>query len=32
MKTLRYSEVNFPPLSKEEYDYFRELLNDNLMW
>ena len=30
MKPLRYSEENFPPLSKEEYDYFRELLNENL--
>ena len=30
MKTLRYSEENFPPLSKEEYDYFREILNENL--
>ena len=30
MKTLRYSEENFPPLSKEEYDFFRVLLNENL--
>ena len=27
---MKYSEENFPPLSKEEYDYFRELLNENL--
>ena len=30
MKPLRYSEENFPPLSKEEYDFFRVLLNENL--
>ena len=30
MKPLRYSEENFPPLSKEEFDYFRVLLNENL--
>ena len=27
---MKYSEEKFPPLSKEEYDYFRELLNENL--
>ena len=27
---MKYSEENFPPLSKEEFDYFRILLNENL--
>ena len=27
---MKYSEENFPPLSKKEYDYFRILLNENL--
>jgi hypothetical protein len=28
-RNMRYSEKAFPPLSKEEYDYFRILLNEN---
>ena len=27
---MRYSEINFPPLSKEEYEYFKDALNENL--
>ena len=27
---MKYSEENFPPLSKEEFDYFRILVNENL--
>ena len=27
---MRYSEKAFPPLSKEEYEYLRDALNENL--
>ena len=27
---MRYSEKAFPPLSKEEYEYFKDALNENL--
>tara|TARA_B100000767_G_C19630359_1_gene478001 strand:+ start:608 stop:820 length:213 start_codon:yes stop_codon:yes gene_type:complete len=27
---VRYSEKAFPPLSKEEYEYFKDALNENL--
>ena len=27
---MKYSEENFPPLSKEEYEYLKDTLNENL--
>ena len=27
---MKYSEENFPPLRKEEYEYLKDTLNDNL--